>query len=132
LTAEELGRFNAGKTVYATICASCHLPDGRGQDGLAPPLLDSDWILGSPQASVRIIMYGLSGAISVSGRNFIGEIPGLGALTDDQDRCSRICVASGVTAAPVDRKSSNHPHRNSGRVNPWGWRTQPLGNSAFM
>jgi mono/diheme cytochrome c family protein len=125
LTAEELARFNAGKTVYATICASCHLPDGRGQDGLAPPLLDSDWILGSPQASVRIIMYGLSGAISVSGRNFIGEMPGLGALTDDQIASVLTYLRRewGHTAAPVDPEVVKSIRTaTAGRVNPWGWR----------
>ena len=125
LTAEELARFNAGKTVYATICASCHLPDGRGQDGLAPPLLDSDWILGSPQASVRIIMYGLSGAIGVSGRNFIGEMPGLGALTDDQIASVLTYLRRewGHTAAPVDPEVVKSIRTaTAGRVNPWGWR----------
>jgi putative membrane-bound dehydrogenase-like protein len=125
LTAEELVRFNAGKTVYATICASCHLPDGRGQDGLAPPLLDSDWILGSPQASVRIIMYGLSGAISVSGRNFIGEMPGLGALSDDQIASVLTYLRRewGHTAAPVDPEVVKSIRTaTAGRVNPWGWR----------
>jgi mono/diheme cytochrome c family protein len=125
LSGEELTRFNAGKTLYSTICASCHLIDGRGQDGLAPPLLDSDWILGSPQASVRIIMYGLSGAISVSGRSYIGEMPGLGALNDEQIASVLTYLRRewGHAAAPVDPEVVKSIRAaTAGRVNPWGWR----------
>ncbi len=107
------------------ICASCHLHDGRGQDGLAPPLLDSDWILGSPQATVRIVMYGLSGAINVSGRNYIGEMPGLGALTDEQIASVLTYLRRewGHTAAPVDPELVKSIRAaTAGRVTPYGWR----------
>ncbi len=123
LTAEELARFTAGKTVFTTVCAPCHQPDGRG--GLAPPLLDSDWILGSPQASVRVIMHGLSGAISVSGRSYIGEMPGLGGLDDDQIASVLTYLRRewGHTAAPVDPELVKSIRAaTAGRVNPWGWR----------
>jgi mono/diheme cytochrome c family protein len=125
LTAEEQARFDAGKTVFTTICASCHLQDGRGQDGLAPPLVDSDWILGSPQATVRIVMYGLSGAINVSGKNYIGEMPGLGALTDDQIASVLTYLRRewGHTAAPVDPELVKSIRAaTAGRVTPYGWR----------
>ena len=124
MTAEELARFTAGKTVFTTVCAPCHQPDGRG-DGLAPPLLDSDWILGSPQASVRVIMHGLSGAISVSGRSYIGEMPGLGGLDDDQIASVLTYLRRewGHTAAPVDPELVKSIRAaTAGRVNPWGWR----------
>jgi mono/diheme cytochrome c family protein len=125
LTVAEQARFDAGKTVFTTICAGCHLVDGRGQDGLAPPLVDSDWILGSPQATVRIIMYGLSGAINVSGRNFIGEMPGLGALDDEQIASVLTYLRRewGHTAAPVDPALVKSIRADTaGRVNPYGWR----------
>lgn len=125
LTPAEQARFAAGKTVFTSICAGCHLPSGRGQDGLAPPLLDSDWILGNPQATVRIIMYGLSGAISVSGRNYIGEMPGLGALTDDQIASVLTYLRRewGHTGAPVDPALVTAIRaETAGRVNPYGWR----------
>ena len=125
LTGAELARFDAGKGVFSSVCAACHQLDGRGQNGLAPPLLDSDWILGSPQASVRIIMYGLSGAISVNGRSYIGEMPGLGALDDDQIASVLTYLRRewGHTAAPVDPELVKSIRAaTAGRVNPWGWR----------
>ncbi|MEO8077461.1 MAG: PVC-type heme-binding CxxCH protein, partial [Acidobacteriota bacterium] len=125
LTAAEQARFSAGKAVFTTVCASCHQLDGRGQDGLAPPLLDSDWVLGSPQATVRIIMYGLSGAIGVSGRNYIGEMPGLGALDDAQIASVLTYLRRewGHTGAPVDPELvTSIRTATAGRVTPWGWR----------
>jgi mono/diheme cytochrome c family protein/glucose/arabinose dehydrogenase len=125
LTGAELARFDAGKGVFTSVCAACHQLDGRGQNGLAPPLLDSDWILGSPQASVRIIMYGLSGAISVNGRSYIGEMPGLGALDDDQIASVLTYLRRewGHTGAPVDPELVKSIRAaTAGRVNPWGWR----------
>lgn len=125
LTLAEQTRFDAGKTVYTSVCAGCHLPNGRGQDGLAPPLLDSDWILGNPQAIVRIVMHGLSGAINVSGRSYIGEMPGLGSLTDEQIASVLTYLRRewGHTAAPVDPALVGTIRtETAGRVNPYGWR----------
>jgi putative membrane-bound dehydrogenase-like protein len=125
LAGADLDRFNKGKVVFTSVCAACHQPDGRGQNGLAPPLLDSDWILGSPQATVRIIMYGLSGAISVNGRSYIGEMPGLGLLDDDQIASVLTYLRRewGHTAPPVDPELVKSIRADTaGRVNPWGWR----------
>jgi len=125
LAGADLDRFNRGKVVFTTVCAACHQPDGRGQNGLAPPLLDSDWVLGSPQATVRIVMYGLSGAITVNGRSYIGEMPGLGVLDDDQIASVLTYLRRewGHTAAPVAPELVKSIRADTaGRVNPWGWR----------
>jgi mono/diheme cytochrome c family protein len=125
LTPAEQARFTAGKAIFTSVCAACHLIDGRGQDGLAPPLLDSDWVLGSPQASVRVVLHGLSGAINVSGRNYIGEMPGFGALDDEQIASVLTYLRRewGHTAAPVDPALVRSIRADTaGRVNPYGWR----------
>jgi mono/diheme cytochrome c family protein len=46
LTAAEQKLFETGKQVYTTLCTACHQPNGQGMDGLAPTLVDSDWVLG--------------------------------------------------------------------------------------
>jgi len=84
LTASEKARFEEGRIVYTNICAACHQPTGLGQDGLAPPLLDSEWVLGPPARLPRILMYGVSGPINVEGVNFRLEMPGLPDLNDRQ------------------------------------------------
>src|SRR6185436_20570307 len=53
--------------------------------GLAPPLVDSEWVRGSEQRLARIAFHGLRGPITVKGRTWNLDMPGLGsALNDEQ------------------------------------------------
>jgi mono/diheme cytochrome c family protein len=60
----------------------CHKPNGLGQDGLAPPLVNSEWVLGPDQRLLRIILQGLHGPVTVNGRAFNMDMPALRALSD--------------------------------------------------
>ena len=75
-----------GKEIFLKICAACHQKDGAGKDGLAPPLLDSEWVLASKSDRlVRIVLNGLSGPIEVRGKKWNLAMPPLKAnLGDDQ------------------------------------------------
>lgn len=85
LSESEQALFENGKTVYSGLCAGCHQPNGAGLIGLAPALVDSEWVLGNPEALPRILLHGLSGPIKVAGQTWDLEMPALGAaLTDDQ------------------------------------------------
>mgnify|MGYP000741515268 CR=1 FL=1 len=84
LTAGQQSRFDAGKTLYAAVCAACHQVNGRGLDGLAPPLLDSEWILGPAGRPIRIVLNGVRGYITVLGQVHTGDMPAFGAALDDQ------------------------------------------------
>ncbi|HYF37140.1 MAG TPA: c-type cytochrome, partial [Prosthecobacter sp.] len=83
LTAEQQARFEKGKLIYSGLCAACHQPSGLGLEGLAPPLVDSDWVTGPADRGMRIILHGLSGPINVGGRTWRLEMPPLPHLTDD-------------------------------------------------
>jgi len=83
LTETQTALFEKGKTVYATLCAACHQPHGFGLDGLAPPLVDSEWVLGKPEVLARIVMHGLAGPVKVSGRTYNLAMPPLPQLTDE-------------------------------------------------
>jgi mono/diheme cytochrome c family protein len=84
LTAEEQKRFDAGRIAFTQICAQCHQSSGLGQEGIAPPLVDSEWALGAPERFARIALNGVRGPIKVGKRTVDLEMPGLYALTDDQ------------------------------------------------
>lgn len=84
LTAEERQQFDVGKAVYETACVPCHQPNGHGQDGLAPPLVQSEWVAGPPERLVRIILHGLRGPIKVKGATYELDMPALGVLDDAQ------------------------------------------------
>jgi mono/diheme cytochrome c family protein/glucose/arabinose dehydrogenase len=69
-------RFDTGREVYRNICQACHQPDGRGQDGVAPTLIDSTWTLAPPDIAARILLNGKEGRI--------GLMPAIGATLDDE------------------------------------------------
>lgn len=68
-----------GLKLFRTICASCHGADGKGIQDLAPPLKDSEYIDGSMKRLASIILHGLSGPITVNGKQYQlnNEMPGL-------------------------------------------------------
>jgi mono/diheme cytochrome c family protein/glucose/arabinose dehydrogenase len=83
LTETQTALFEKGKTIYATLCAACHQPHGFGLDGLAPPLVDSEWVIGKTDVLARIVMHGLAGPVKVSGRTYNLAMPPLPQLTDE-------------------------------------------------
>jgi mono/diheme cytochrome c family protein/glucose/arabinose dehydrogenase len=77
LTSEEQRRFAAGAEIYRNLCQSCHQADGRGQDKLAPSLIDSELLLSVAEVATRILLNGKEGSV--------GLMPPIGAsLTDEQ------------------------------------------------
>ncbi|PAW84128.1 MAG: dehydrogenase [Pedosphaera sp. Tous-C6FEB] len=83
LTSAEQARFDMGKVMFEATCAACHQPHGYGQDGLAPPLVDSEWVAGSPERLARIILHGVGGPISVLGKKWDMDMPGHGTFDDE-------------------------------------------------
>jgi mono/diheme cytochrome c family protein/glucose/arabinose dehydrogenase len=121
LTNEEQTRFESGRQVYAKTCLQCHKPDGRGQAGLAPPLVESEWVLGTPSRLVHIVTNGLQGPVTVAGRTFSLEMPGLPTLSDTD-------VAAVLTyvrrewdhdADPVDVEYVTAVRGQTKRTTPW-------------
>jgi mono/diheme cytochrome c family protein len=84
LDADEQARFASGKALYELTCAACHQIHGMGQDGVAPPLVDSEWVAGKPDRLTRIILHGVRGQISVLGKKYDLEMPALGSTFDDE------------------------------------------------
>jgi putative membrane-bound dehydrogenase-like protein len=84
LTSAQQARHDLGRVLFTGICAACHQPHGLGLEGVAPPLVDSEWVLGSEQRLVRIVLHGLTGPLSVKGRSYRLDMPALGAFTDEQ------------------------------------------------
>jgi len=84
LTNEEQALFDNGRQTFAGLCAACHQPTGKGLEGLAPPLAESEWVLGEPDRIVKVVMHGLRGPIKVKGMTYSYDMPAAGFLTDEQ------------------------------------------------
>lgn len=70
-----------GKKLYVGAgCAACHQPNGTGQPGVYPPLVDSEWVKGSDKRMAMLIHSGLVGPITVKGSVYNNAMPAQGAL----------------------------------------------------
>jgi len=104
LTSEQQKRFDQGKELYLISCAACHQAHGMGQEGLAPPLVDSDWPVGPPERLVRIVLHGMRGPVQVKGRTYELDMPALGVFDDEQVAAVLTYIRRewGHTADPVE------------------------------
>ena len=133
LTAEEAARFNSGRRHYRA-CSSCHERDGQGQEGLGPSLVDSPWVLGSPERLAALVLQGIEGPIEVHGETWDDLMPGFAA----DPRLSDAAIAAlltyvrrswGNAAAPVSPELvADVRRRTSDRADPW---TAPELEAAF-
>jgi mono/diheme cytochrome c family protein len=60
-------------------CAVCHQPTGLGVPGVFPPLAGSEWVNGTDERVVRILLSGLSGPVKVKENTFgAAQMPAFG------------------------------------------------------
>jgi mono/diheme cytochrome c family protein/glucose/arabinose dehydrogenase len=70
LNKNEQRQFVAGRQLYLTTCAGCHGTDGKGLPRFAPPLTQSEWVLGDERRLSLIILHGIEGPIDVGGKRY--------------------------------------------------------------
>lgn len=133
LTAAEAAQFNSGRRHYRA-CSSCHNNDGQGQDGLGPSLVDTPWVLGSPERLIALVLQGIEGPIEVHGETWDDMMPGFAPdprLPDPAIAAllTYIRRSWGNVADPVSPELvTNVRQRTSDRVDPW---TAPELEAAF-
>ncbi len=71
----------AGKKSFVQVCAACHQNTGVGVAGVYPPLAGSEWVNGSEERVIRILLHGLGGPVEVAGKTFNGAMPAFGKVT---------------------------------------------------
>ncbi len=57
-----------GAKIFRQICAACHGVNGAGTEGVAPPLMNSEYVASSPERLGLIILHGLTGPVFVDGK----------------------------------------------------------------
>lgn len=128
LTAVEQARFETGRQLFTAICAQCHQPSGLGMEGLAPPLVDSEWVLGPQQRVIRIVLNGVHGPIQVGKKTVELEMPGLGALDDDQIASVLTYIRRewGHEADPVDPQTVKQTRAETAKRGEVQWTMEEL------
>ena len=76
-------RILFGQRVYDSNCLACHQPNGGGITGAFPPLAGSDYLLSNPSRAIDILLKGLSGKITVNGKEYDGVMPAV-QLSDEK------------------------------------------------
>lgn len=61
-----------GKKNYELVCATCHQATGLGVPGVYPPLAGSEWVDGTEERVIRILLHGLKGPLKVKGVDYPG------------------------------------------------------------
>jgi nitrite reductase (NO-forming) len=94
-----------GKNVYTTTCLPCHQAGGEGIANVFPPLAKSDY-LNDKDATIKTVINGLQGQITVNGKSYNGVMPPQN-LTNEQTAAVLTYVYknwgnSGKTVTPAD------------------------------
>lgn len=101
----------AGQQVFRKNCQACHQADGRGMPNAFPPIVGSEWVTGSEETVLHIILGGLQGPITVAGAAYSGAMPAWrDVLSDDEIAAVATYIrqwapnnASGLTPEAVTR-----------------------------
>lgn len=72
-----------GQDVYSAQCMSCHMENGEGLEDVFPPLAKSDYLMADKERSIREVIHGVSGEMTVNGKTYNGFMSGFD-LTDQQ------------------------------------------------
>lgn len=93
LKGEELALFTKGKEIYNRdgYCATCHQPDGKGLSASQfPPLAGTNWVQGSEDRLIKLVLKGMMGPLTVQGKAYPGQVPmtPFGALLKDDEIAS--------------------------------------------
>ena len=112
-----------GKKVFNQICITCHQATGQGIPGVFPPLAGSDWAQGSEERIIRIVLHGLNGKVTVSGKDFENAMASLGGTLKDEQIANVLTYvrqewgnkAPAVSAETVAKIRSE----NASRTTPW-------------
>ena len=72
-----------GKQVFMQTCFVCHQMEGQGIPAQIPPLAKSDYLMSDKARSIRAVVHGMSGEITVNGKKYNGQMVPLNYLPDE-------------------------------------------------
>jgi len=77
-------QVNAGKQLFNGTCSTCHQGNGEGMAGVFPPLAKSDFLAADRKRAISAVTHGLTGKITVNGKDYDSVMPPMAQLTDDE------------------------------------------------
>lgn len=118
-----------GKKNFEAVCATCHQLTGLGVEGIYPPLAGSEWVQGSPDRVIRIVLHGLKGPVTVKDKQFsaaampaFGKVAGSGYNWND-DRIAAVLTYIrqewGNKGGPITAEQVAAIHAQEGNRKEW-------------
>lgn len=77
-------QIKAGQALFNGTCSVCHQANGEGLPNVFPPLAKSDLIAADPKRPIRILLQGLTGKVTVNGKDYNSVMPPMSQLNDDE------------------------------------------------
>ncbi|MEO8153656.1 MAG: copper-containing nitrite reductase [Rhizobacter sp.] len=77
-------QVQAGQALFTGTCSVCHQANGAGLAGVFPPLAKSDFLAADTKRAVSILLHGLSGKLTVNGKEYDSVMPPMNQLNDDE------------------------------------------------
>lgn len=77
-------QVNAGKSLFNGTCSVCHQANGAGLPGVFPPLAKSDYLAADTKRAIGVVLRGLSGKVTVNGKEYDSVMPPMNQLNDDE------------------------------------------------
>jgi mono/diheme cytochrome c family protein len=121
--------IEVGKKLYNNAaCNTCHQPTGLGLPGAFPPLVESEWVTGSEERLIRIVLHGLVGPIKVKGADYNSAMPAFGRVagspynwTDDKVAAVLTYIRQewGNQAGPISTEKVAEIRAKEGDHKPW-------------
>ena len=73
-----------GRLLYDDFCVRCHLPNGKGEIGVIPPLAESDFLYKHMEESIKALKFGgIDGEIIVNGVKYNSRMEKMGLYDDE-------------------------------------------------
>ncbi|MBD3637437.1 MAG: cytochrome c [Crocinitomicaceae bacterium] len=68
-------KYAEGKEIYSRTCVACHMKDGKGLEGVFPPLAKSDYLLADPKRALKQVVQGSDEVMVVNGVEYDQVMP---------------------------------------------------------
>ncbi len=112
-----------GESLFKTHCTACHQATGLGIAQVFPPLVESEWVVGSPERLAAILLLGINGEIEVKGQTYRGQMPAFGSRLSQSEiaaLATYIRSSWGNSAPPVEAELVEQVQNELGeREEPW-------------
>jgi mono/diheme cytochrome c family protein len=127
LNDEQQRLFALGRQHYLTTCAGCHGNNGAGIKRFAPPLINSEWVLGDERRLALIVLHGMEGRVQVAGKvydspDILPVMPAHSTMDDAAITAILTYIRNewGNRAGPIGKRTVGTTRNTSqGRVVPW-------------